>query len=177
MYMAVEMKYCMACGTKLVTKHLDGEGEIPYCETCGEFRFPVFNTAVSMIVTNEDRTKIVLIKQYGRPHYILVAGYINKGEDAEDAAIREVKEEMGLDVTSVHFNTDEIHFDSDLNRIAQQYDTLVFVTPSPYLKSHLKKLRTRIRDKFILTAIKGIVPDENLVCSEYFCSKIFILVS
>jgi glycerol-3-phosphate dehydrogenase (NAD(P)+) len=42
------------------------------------------------------------------------------------------------------------------------------VTPSPYLKSHLKKLKTRIRDKFIVTAIKGIVPDENLVCSEYF---------
>ena len=71
-------------------------------------------------------------------------------------------------LTSVHFNIDEIYFDSDLNRIAQQYDTLVFVTPSPYLKSHLKKLKTRIRDKFILTAIKGIVPDENLVCSEYF---------
>ena len=71
-------------------------------------------------------------------------------------------------LTSVHFNTNEIHFDSDLNRIAQQYDTLVFVTPSPYLKSHLKKLKTRIRDKFIITAIKGIVPDENLVCSEYF---------
>jgi glycerol-3-phosphate dehydrogenase (NAD(P)+) len=42
------------------------------------------------------------------------------------------------------------------------------VTPSPYLKSHLKKLKTRIRDKYIITAIKGIVPDENLVCSEYF---------
>ena len=37
-------------------------------------------------------------------------------------------------LTSVHFNTDEIYFDSDLNRIVQQYDTLVFVTPSPYLK-------------------------------------------
>ncbi|MBR7049047.1 MAG: glycerol-3-phosphate dehydrogenase, partial [Prevotella sp.] len=37
-----------------------------------------------------------------------------------------------------------------------------------YLKNHLKKLKTRIRDKFIITAIKGIVPDENLVCSEYF---------
>ena len=71
-------------------------------------------------------------------------------------------------LTSVHFNIDEINFDSDLNRIVQQYDTLVFVTPSPYLKSHLKKLKSRIRDKFILTAIKGIVPDENLVCSEYF---------
>ena len=71
-------------------------------------------------------------------------------------------------LTSVHFDIDEIYFDSDINRICQQYDTLVFVTPSPYLKSHLKKLKTRIRDKFILTAIKGIVPDENLVCSEYF---------
>ena len=71
-------------------------------------------------------------------------------------------------LTSVHFNIDEINFDSDLNRIAQQYNTLVFVTPSPYLKSHLKKLKTRLHDKFVITAIKGIVPDENLVCSEYF---------
>ena len=69
---------------------------------------------------------------------------------------------------SVRFNTDEIYFSSDLNEIAQLYDTLMFVTPSPYLKNHLRKLRTRIRDKFILTAIKGIVPDENVVCSEYF---------
>ena len=71
-------------------------------------------------------------------------------------------------LTSVHFDVNEIHFDSDINRIVQLYDTLVFVTPSPYLKGHLKKLKTRLRDKFVITAIKGIVPDENLVCSEYF---------
>ncbi len=71
-------------------------------------------------------------------------------------------------LTSVHFNTDELFFSSDINKIVDLYDTLVFVTPSPYLKNHLKKLKTRIRDKFIVTAIKGIVPDENLVCSEYF---------
>ena len=69
---------------------------------------------------------------------------------------------------SVHFNTDELFFSNDINKIVQAYDTLVFVTPSPYLKNHLKKLKTRIHDKFIVTAIKGIVPDENLVCSEYF---------
>lgn len=68
----------------------------------------------------------------------------------------------------VRFNTDEIFFSSDINKIVQEYDTLVFVTPSPYLKNHLKKLKTRIKDKFVVTAIKGIVPDENLVCSEYF---------
>ena len=71
-------------------------------------------------------------------------------------------------LTSVHFNTDEIFFSSDINKLVEDYDTLVFVTPSPYLKNHLKKLKTRIKDKYIVTAIKGIVPEENLVCSEYF---------
>lgn len=69
---------------------------------------------------------------------------------------------------SVHFDVNEIAFFSDLNKIVSAYDTLVFVTPSPYLKNHLKRLKTRLRDKFIITAIKGIVPDENLSCSEYF---------
>ena len=68
----------------------------------------------------------------------------------------------------VRFNVDEICFSSDINEIVEKYDTLVFVTPSPYLKNHLKKLKTNISNKFIVTAIKGIVPDENLVCSEYF---------
>ena len=71
-------------------------------------------------------------------------------------------------LVGARFNTDEIDFTSDINEIVQGYDTLIFVTPSPYLKNHLKKLKTRIREKFIVTAIKGIVPDENLVCSEYF---------
>ncbi len=71
-------------------------------------------------------------------------------------------------LTSVHFDVDEIFFSSDINKIIEAFDTLVLVTPSPYLKSHLKKLKARLRDKYIITAIKGIVPDENLVCSEYF---------
>ena len=47
---------------------------------------------------------MIMIRQYGRPHYILVAGYVNQGEDAEDAAVREVKEEIGLEVRSLQFN-------------------------------------------------------------------------
>ena len=71
-------------------------------------------------------------------------------------------------LTSVHFNTQEINFNSDLNKIVAEYDTLVFVVPSPYVKHHLRKLKTRLKDKYIVTAIKGIVPDENLIVSEYF---------
>jgi len=69
---------------------------------------------------------------------------------------------------SVHFDINKISFSSDINEIVENSDTLIFVTPSPYVKSHLKKLKTHIRDKFIVTAIKGIIPDENLVVSEYF---------
>ena len=71
-------------------------------------------------------------------------------------------------LTSVRFNVDNIFFSSDLNKIVEAYDTLVFVIPSPYLKNHLKKLKTSLRDKFIITAIKGLVADDNLACSEFF---------
>lgn len=71
-------------------------------------------------------------------------------------------------LTSVKFDIKRINFSSNINDIVKDSDTLVFVTPSPYLKSHLKKLKIKLRDKFIITAIKGIVPDENLIVSEYF---------
>ena len=98
------MEYCRFCGTQLVPRELKNEGMVPYCEKCGEFRFPVFSTAVSMIVMNRRRDRILLIKQYGRDSYILVAGYVNKGEDAENTVRREVAEETGLRVVELHFN-------------------------------------------------------------------------
>ena len=101
------MKYCHECGTKLIEKPLENEGIIPYCEKCGQYRFPIFSAAVSMIVHDPEKTRILLIQQYGKPSYVLVAGYINKGESAEAAVIREVREETGLTVTSLHFNKSE----------------------------------------------------------------------
>lgn len=74
-------------------------------------------------------------------------------------------------LTSCHFDMTELFFSSDINRIVKGYDTLLFVTPSPYLKSLLRKLKAKLNDKNIILAIKGIVPDENQVCSEYFHSK------
>lgn len=100
----MKMNYCMECGTLLHPKSHGEEGVFPYCDTCGAFRYPVFNTAVSLLVVDEEEENILLIRQYGRPHYILVAGYVNQGEDAEDAARRELMEEMRLPAASVRFN-------------------------------------------------------------------------
>ena len=98
------MKYCMECGTQLTPRPLEKEGIIPYCPACRQYRFPVYNTAVSMIVHDPAAEKILLIQQYGKPFWILVAGYINRGETAEHAVTREVREETGLTVQSVQFN-------------------------------------------------------------------------
>ena len=35
----------MFCGTKLYDRELEGEEMIPLCDSCGEYRFPVFSTA------------------------------------------------------------------------------------------------------------------------------------
>ena len=106
---ASRMKHCYECGAKLTEKHLEGEGMIPYCESCQRFRFPIFNTAVIMIVFNRTKDKILLIQQYGRDRYILVAGYVNKGESAENAVAREVMEEVGLKVIDYKFNKSEYY--------------------------------------------------------------------
>lgn len=99
-----DQSYCPACGAKLTERHLDGEGFVPYCEQCATFRFPQYNVAVSMIVRDAASGRILLIQQYGRPFYILVAGYVNRGERAEDAVVREIREETGMAAERVHFN-------------------------------------------------------------------------
>ena len=88
----MEMNYCTQCGGRLELRFHEGEGRlIPWCESCGAYRYPIFNTAVSMVVMDEKKEKVLLIRQYGRPAYVLVAGYVNQGEDAEDAAAREIR--------------------------------------------------------------------------------------
>ena len=70
-------------------------------------------------------------------------------------------------LSDVRFDIDRIYFSSDINEISTMADTLLLAMPSPYLKSHLAKLSVDISGKQVVSAVKGIVPDENLVVSEY----------
>ena len=101
------MSYCIECGEKLIMKPCGIDGDVPYCPKCQAFRFPMYNSAISAIVFNPDKTKILLSRQYGRDHQILIAGYINKGENAKQALIRELKEEVDLNVVDYHYNDNE----------------------------------------------------------------------
>ena len=71
-------------------------------------------------------------------------------------------------LSAVEFDINRINFYSDINRTIEESDTLIFATPSPFLKQHLKKLTTSLENKFIVSAIKGIVPDENMLVADYF---------
>jgi glycerol-3-phosphate dehydrogenase (NAD(P)+) len=68
----------------------------------------------------------------------------------------------------ITFDTSRIRFYDDINRVIEESDTLIFVTPSPYIKDHLRKVTTSLKDKYIISAVKGIVPDENMLINEYF---------
>ena len=56
-------KHCFECGTALIEKELEEEGIVPYCPKCQQYRFPMYNVAVSMIVVDEETGKILLIQQ------------------------------------------------------------------------------------------------------------------
>lgn len=69
---------------------------------------------------------------------------------------------------NAQFNVSEVFFSTNLNEIVQHYDTLIFVTPSPYLKDTVSGISCDMRNKFVVTAIKGIVAELQMVCSEFF---------
>ena len=84
-----------------------------------QFKFLTFNSAISAIVFNPQKDKILLIQQYGKPYYILVAGYINKGENAKEALNRELKEEIALSIIDYEYNDNE--YFSKTNTLIHNY--------------------------------------------------------
>jgi NAD+ diphosphatase len=96
--------YCPYCGTELVGKEIGDEGIIPYCEKCSIPLWDMFTTSVIAAVVNEYREVALLRQSYiSTTKYVCVAGIMKIGETAEDAVIREVKEEIGQDVETLEF--------------------------------------------------------------------------
>ncbi len=74
-------------------------------------------------------------------------------------------------LTDVPFDTQRIIFSSDINEVCGQADILLLAMPSPYFKSHTDKITVDLSDKIIVSAVKGIVPDENMLITDYMAEK------
>lgn len=116
--------FCNICGTKLEMRECEGETElIPYCPQCEAFRFEQFNVAIITAIFNRDHTKLFMMRQYGRSGFNFLAGYVNKGESAEEALRREMIEEMGM--TPVSFSIRFTSYFAKSNTLMIAFETTV----------------------------------------------------
>ncbi len=98
--------HCPSCGERLSSRDLGDEHNVPWCDKCGGPWFEMFYCCVIVLARRGE--KFALIKQKSpeqseRDKYVCVSGYIKTSESAEDAARREVYEELGLAAKSVRF--------------------------------------------------------------------------
>jgi len=75
-------------------------------------------------------------------------------------------------LTSVHFDTALLSLSDSVRKVVADSDCLVMAVPSAYIAATLDPLdRTALQDKKILSAIKGILPEQNLLLNEYLARE------
>ena len=70
-------------------------------------------------------------------------------------------------LSDTEFDRSRIAPSGDLDAVVRGAEVIILATPSAYLKEFLAPLRTPLRDKFIVSAIKGIVPGDYQTVAEY----------
>jgi NAD+ diphosphatase len=99
----MEFSYCPDCGARLERRSLGDEIGVPWCVCCGRPWFAMFPVAVIALVYNDSGEVLLLRQNYiSTEFHNLVSGYVKPGEDAESCVVREIMEETGLEVDSVH---------------------------------------------------------------------------
>ena len=104
-----------------------------------------------------------------------IAGLITANGNELNWYIRndEVREGLACDghnpkyLRELEFDRSLIHPLADINAAVRDVSTVFISVPSAFLKTFLEPLREPIKDKVIVSAIKGIVPDECKTISEY----------
>lgn len=71
-------------------------------------------------------------------------------------------------LSSAVLDTSKITLYEDINEVVENSDILLFVVPSAFLSLWLEPYKGNFKNKFILSAIKGIIPGDYLTIAEYF---------
>ena len=97
-----EFRFCHRCGGGLARRRLKAsEPERPVCTQCGFVIYLDPKVAVGTIIRSS-HNRIVLVRRAIEPGYgkwVFPGGYVDRGESLTAAAVREAREECGLDVT------------------------------------------------------------------------------
>jgi NAD+ diphosphatase len=93
-------RFCPRCGGRL---HPSSAGHVLTCEQCGRQQFPRSDPAVIMMVTDGDRALLGRQESWPEGRYSTLAGFVDPGESLEEAVVREVAEETGVQVTDVTY--------------------------------------------------------------------------
>lgn len=90
--------YCIRCGTRLVTRH-EGERDRRACPACGWVYYPKSNMASAVAILQGNQVLIVRRKyEPFQGEWTLPSGFMEYGEGPEEAAIRELREELDVEV-------------------------------------------------------------------------------
>ncbi len=95
-----EHRFCSRCGTK--TTFGKSERAI-HCPACELTVYPKISPAVIVAITCNDKILLAQGTHYRFNFYSLVAGYADIGESLEQTVIREVKEEVGIEITNLRY--------------------------------------------------------------------------
>ena len=97
-------RFCPQCGSQLSEIQAGDDGMVPYCVRCDKHWFDSFQSCVVVLTYNEF-DEVALSKQWYLPekYSSVTSGYMKPGETAEEAALREVKEELGLDLQRLEY--------------------------------------------------------------------------
>jgi NAD+ diphosphatase len=93
-------RYCGRCGSRTELKK---EERAIVCPECSLVNFPKILPAIIVAITCNNRILLAKGRNYKGDFYALIAGYVDVGESIEETVVREVKEEVGLDVKNLKY--------------------------------------------------------------------------
>ncbi len=93
-------RFCGKCGS-LNTHKSDERAMV--CTSCKQIVYPKISPAIIVAIISNDKLLLARNSNFPSAWYSLVAGYADIGESLEECVIREVKEEVGLDVWNIRY--------------------------------------------------------------------------
>ena len=92
--------YCGRCGTPTIVKA--GE-RARQCPSCGQVHYPRIAPAVMALVRNGNQLLLARSPHFPAGMHSALAGFVEPGESLEQCLVREVREEVGVEVTNLRY--------------------------------------------------------------------------